>query len=379
MHILFRSRALCYTYAMNQSSFHKQQPKNASSRFGAITRIKRGLAFILCALCSLLSACTVIPASNDAAAYAPGEEKRLIVYTSHKSEVYGSIIKEFEDRYDIFVSVQSGGTNELLERIATESGRPSCDIMFGGGVESLESFKQYFTPYRCAQTEAIDPAFRSLDASWTPFSSLPIVLIYNTKLVAQDEVQGWKDLLDPRWKGRIAFADPSISGSSFTSLSTLLQVLPNEENVLSRFAANLDGKQLEGSGEVVSSIVDGTYLLGVTLEETALRHRAAGEDIALVYPQEGTSAVPDGCAMIQNAPHEKNAKLFLDFIVSRDVQNRVVDSLQRRSVRSDVDVAAWLVSSNDIHLIPYDLSWASQNHDMLLITWSSFFSKETAK
>ena len=66
------------------------------------------------------------------------EEKRLTVYTSHKQEVYAPIIKEFEERTGIWVEVVPGGTTELLERIREEGEKGSCDVMFGGGVESYE-------------------------------------------------------------------------------------------------------------------------------------------------------------------------------------------------------------------------------------------------
>ena len=49
--------------------------------------------------------------------------------------------------------------------------------MFGGGVESLEAYSEYFTPYLCADTADIAPQYRTSDGLWTLFSALPIVLI----------------------------------------------------------------------------------------------------------------------------------------------------------------------------------------------------------
>ena len=75
-----------------------------------------------------------------------------------------------------------------------------------------------------------------------PFSILPTVIIYNQKLVPAHTVTGWRDLIDPRWKGKIAFADPSASGSSYTALATLCQIIPKDtESVLRQFAKNLGG------------------------------------------------------------------------------------------------------------------------------------------
>lgn len=310
----------------------------------------------------------------------PDESMRLTIYTSHKQGVYEPVIREFEERTGIWVSVETGGTNELLERIAGESDAPVCDVMFGGGVENLESSRKYFAPYRSPECENISPAFASRDNIWTPFSSLPIVLIYNTKLVSPGELTGWNDLLEDEWRGKIAFADPSVSGSSYTALCTLCQIIGGEHSpALERFAGQLAGRQLSDSGQVISAVANGSFLAGVTLEETALKSIAAGDDVAMLYPVEGTSAVPDGGALILGAPHEENAKLFLDFILGKDVQSRVVRQFSRRSVREDAVSSETLVSNAELRLIDYDIAWASGEHGRILGRWAAASGAEVAK
>ncbi len=70
---------------------------------------------ILCIAFALLTGCA--PAAQDTAAYAPDESERLVLYTSHKKEVWWPIVKEFESRTGIWVEVVQGGTNELLEQL----------------------------------------------------------------------------------------------------------------------------------------------------------------------------------------------------------------------------------------------------------------------
>lgn len=119
----------------------------------------------------------------ETARYAPEEDRRLVVYTSHKEEVYWPIVREFEDRTGIWVEVVAGGTNELLDRLVQEREAPRADVMFGGGVDSLTAYADCFNPYFCRDWEELDPSMRADDGLWTPFSALPVVLIYNTKLV----------------------------------------------------------------------------------------------------------------------------------------------------------------------------------------------------
>ena len=308
--------------------------------------------------------------------YAPEESRRLVVYTSHKEEVWWPIVKEFEERTGIWVDVVYGATSELLERLSREEKAPQADVMFGGGAESLETYRDCFTPYTCAGADHVLARFRSPDGLWTPFSALPVVLVYNTKLVEPGQVARWSDLLSPALKGRIAFTDPAVSGSSFTGLRTMLYALGGDrDDNLRRFAGNLGGVELGDSGEVLSAVARGDSLVGITLEESALKRMAEGLDIAMVYPGDGTSCVPDGSALVRGAPHPDNARLFLDFTVSAEVQELLAGQFCRRSVRDDVEPLAELPAIDQIPLVDYDIDRAAAERESILMTWAFYFGE----
>lgn len=332
-------------------------------------RIKRGLCLLLALLAALCTGCSTAEESLPAQ-LAPAETQRLVVYTSHKEEVWQPIVREFEARTGIWVDVVTGGTSELLERIQSERQNPKADVMFGGGVESLASYSSCFAPWVSAQQDSIPAELHSPEHLWTPFSSLPVVLIYNTKLVDPTWVIRWNDLLSPKLTGRIAFADPVVSGSAFTGLVTCLQAIGGTpEDTMRRLAANMDGRRLDTSGQVLEAVQDGTCLVGVTLEETAMQWIESGKDLAMVYPLDGTSMVPDGSALVQGAPHLENAEQFLEFTVSADVQRLLADQFYRRPIRTDVAENPVLRPMEDIPLVEYDVAWASANRDSLLMSW----------
>lgn len=319
-----------------------------------------------------LSACQKTERTTE---YTPDESMRLTIYTSHKEEVYMPIVREFEERTGIWVDVITGGTNELLERIESQQDNVEADVMFGGGVESLKAYEHCFSPYVVGSSGSIREPHQAEDAVWTPFSALPVVLIYNTKLVSPDKITGWSSLSDPIFRGRIAFADPAISGSSFTALATQILAGNSMGKTLATLAENLQGKTLSSSGDVLNAVVDGSCLVGITLEETALKYIAAGADLAMVYPEEGTSCVPDASAIVKGAPHSENAKKFLDFTVSYEVQQMLSESSYRRPVRSDIPAGESLLPLQDIVLVDYDIDWACKNRDVILSDWS-FYLKE---
>ena len=319
-----------------------------------------------------LSACQKTERTTE---YTPDESMRLTIYTSHKEEVYMPIVREFEERTGIWVDVITGGTNELLERIESQQDNVEADVMFGGGVESLKAYEHCFSPYVVGSSGSIREPHQAEDAVWTPFSALPVVLIYNTKLVSPDKITGWSSLSDPIFRGRIAFADPAISGSSFTALATQILAGKSMDKTLATLAENLQGKILSSSGDVRNAVADGSYLVGITLEETALKYIAAGADLAMVYPEEGTSCVPDASAIVKGAPHSENAKKFLDFTVSYEVQQMLSESSYRRPVRSDIPAGDSLLPLQDIVLVDYDIDWACKNRDVILSDWL-FYLKE---
>ena len=207
--------------------------------------------------------------TQDVSSFAPAEGDRLVIFTSHKETIYEPILKEFEQRTGIWVELETGGTVTLLERIA--AGESGADLMFGGGADSLSAYSACFAPYVSEYAGDVAPEYDLGGGIWTPFSALPVVLIYNTKLVRQNPPERWADLLDAGWRGRIAFADPTVSGSSCTALGTLLQAVGgNTDNTLAAFFRNLDGRIIADSGGVVPAVADGSCYVGVTLEENGV-------------------------------------------------------------------------------------------------------------
>ena len=161
-------------------------------------------------------------------------------------------------------------------------------------------------------------------------------------------------------------------------MTMLCAVGGDPDETLRAFAENLDGRVLAGSGETVSAVTNGEAFVGVTLEETALRRQAAGDAIAVVYPADGTSCVPDGCAIISGAPHRSNAEAFVDFAVSRDVQELLQTQFCRRTVRSDVEPTSALPALSQLPQVAYDVSYASEHREAILMSWAFYLGTEAA-
>ena len=306
--------------------------------------------------------------------YAVPQEKQLIVYTSHKEEVYLPIIREFESRTGIWVELHTGGTTQMFSEVKEASEQGRCDIMFGGGIESYEAAKDLFMPYEPVERSALDPDYVDDEDRWIPFTELPIVFVYNKKLVSYSELPTtWEELFDSKWKGQIAFADPNSSGTSYTILSTMEQLFNEEpQSLVPRFYEQLEGRILPSSGQVIPEVSDGSFLIGITLEETARKAMDQYEDISMLYPEDGTSAVPDGIAMVKNAPHSYNAGKFIDFVVSYDTQRYATENFYRRSVRRDVGSKR----GNTETFIKFDVEKSAREEEEVFSLWNALAGQE---
>lgn len=324
----------------------------------------RSLAVLLAAML-LCAGCGGVPQSA-----LPGVDPSdcLTVYTSHPEEIYAPLIEEFEDRTGIWVQVVAGKSGELLARIDEESAQPQADVMFGGGGDSLEDHRERFSPYRSQECDAItNPAFCGTDHCWTGFSVLPLVFVYNPKLVSErDAPAGWRNLTDAKWTGRIAFASPAVSGSCYTALATVVQLYGEE--FAAQFARNLAGRCTDGSGDIIPLVADGTYSVGITLESNVQKAIADGAEVAYLYPEDGTSAVADGVAILKDAPHRENAEKFVDFMLGRDAQSFLCETIKRRPVREDITIQGESKLEN-LNLIDYDLARAAREKEDLVALW----------
>lgn len=103
-----------------------------------------------------------------------------------------------------------------------------------------------------------------------------------------------------------------------------------------------------------------------------------GADITVIYPTDGTSAIPDATAIVKGAKHMENAKLFLEFTVSSDVQRLVEEVFFRRTVRNDMEEYA-APEHTKLKTIDYDIHWASQEKEKILNTWETLQGRTDEK
>ncbi len=351
--------------------------KAAAAGPGRAAGGKRKFTFsILCLFCTaVLSSCQSGPETAPMPAVPD-----LVLYTAQEEEIYEPIIKEFEERTNLMVKVERGSSEEMTGRLEYEEERPDWDVVFGVGIETLEQSKEHWQVYKSPEAAFITESFQCEDNRWTSFSALPLVIMYNTNVVTYRELPvGWNSLLEPRWKGRIAFMDPRRSDVYSAALVTAVHTWGKRGDYLEQFMENLEYGTLNSMQEVNAGILDGRYSLGVTMEESAQALLSEGADVDYIYPQEGTTALPDGTAIVKGCSNPDAARQFLDFTVSRDTQRILVSDLNRRSVRSDVPPLPGLSPIGRLPLIEMDLEELTREKKDVLARWNGILSRREGR
>jgi len=296
-------------------------------------------------------------------------ENAVVVYSAADADMVNAVAAAFEKKYPgVKVSTVVAGTGEIIKRMEAEKDRPLGDVGWSFGPEAIGDKKGMFEPYLSAEAGSFFPGQVPADRVWSPFTTMPYVIMYNKKLVSEAEKpKAWKDVLDAKWKGKVAYADASKSGSSYTLLVTWLSIY-GKNDAGWKFVEDLlrQCKVLPKSSMTYQGVANGEYPIGLTFEQAAFDYLKGGAPIGLVYPSEGTAVTLDGSAIIKNAPHPNAAKLFLDFTVSKEMQQLMVERFGRRSVRKDVGSPAGLPTLDQIKAITYDLNYAADSRTELL-------------
>lgn len=297
-------------------------------------------------------------------------DKTLIIYSPATDAQVNAVVPLFEEKYGIKCEVITGGTGELLARVAAEGDNPYADVIFGGGESSYAEYKDIFQDYVSSEDKNLIPEYRNTLGYCTNFNLDSSIFIVNTDLVGDIEINGYMDLLNPALKGKIACADPTASSSAMMHIETILSdfgglSLDNEEGwgVISKLLENLDGKLASGSGAAWKSVADGEMVVALTYEEAGITLEKDGAPIRIVYPEEGTVFTPSTAGIVANCKHFENAKLFIDFILSYEVQNMLCNDLDNRPVRDDVEYPAYFKPATDVKTVEFDQRFVNEHKE----------------
>ena len=286
----------------------------------------------------LVTAASLVGMALGGAAHA---QKKLVVYTSNESTLDDLVFGAFTKETSIVVEPVSAGSGVVVRRLQAEKARPLGDIVWGISRSLLQTNKALFAPYASKNKDVTPAEYRDPDDLWIGNNLHLLVILQNTKLVPADQgPKGWADLLDPKWKGKIAFTDPANSGSAYTTVTMLVDLWGGGEAGWKKVGALFKNlKVLNRSSLVFQGVGNGEYPLGISLEYAGPMWATGGAPVKVVYPADGTIAAMEGVAIIKDGPNPDSAKAFVDFINAKATREMILKATFRRPTRTDVDLA----------------------------------------
>ncbi|REJ26451.1 MAG: iron ABC transporter substrate-binding protein [Caldibacillus debilis] len=308
------------------------------------------------------------------------EENKLVVYSPNSENMVNLLIPMFEQETGIKVELISAGTGELIKRLQSEKDNPYADILFGGSKAQVLNYPDLFEKYVSKNDEYMLEGHKNVDGFLTPYVADGSVLLVNTDLAGDIEINGYKDLLNPKLKGKIIGADPLSSSSAFAHLTNMLLAMGGYESdeawdYVKQLITNMEGKVASGSQAVHKSVADGEYVVGLTYEDPAAGYLLDGaKNLKVVYMEEGTVFLDAGVEIVKGAKHLENAKKFVDFVTSKEAQDALGQQLTNRPLRKDVTLGDHMKPLDQIHVIYEDEEYVKNNRDKILEKYQEIYT-----
>lgn len=255
----------------------------------------------------------------------------VVVYTSIDQIYSEPIFKAYEKEANVNVKavydVEASKTTGLVNRLIAEKKRPKCDVFWNGEIGKTIVLKEkgVLAPYVSPSAVDIPKQFIDKENYWTGFGARARVLVYNTNLVQEKDLpKSIFELTDAKWKGKVAMAYP-LFGTTATHMAAMYCSLGQEktQGYLKALKAN-DLVIVDGNSVVRDLVVEGKLPIGFTDTDDVNVALQSGKPVKMIYPDKdgiGTLLIPNTVALINNAPHNKKGKQFIDYLLSRQVES----------------------------------------------------------
>jgi len=280
----------------------------------------------------LFAATTMLGLAQAGAAQAFADD--LVLYSA--VDFGPTVVTAFTAKTGIKVNlVEPGGTGELLGKIAAEGSNPQFDLVWVDGSAILErmlgdKILQPIPDAIVAKGDFTDVGKKLVPASkaFLPTSVSTTAIAVNTKKVPADKLpKSFADLLTPDFIGLVGSKDPNLSGPSFQFVAGVFQVM-GEDKGKDFFKKLLTNKALSGmksGGPLNKAMLTGDAKAGFAQDSSAYKMIAKGEPLTIVYPSEGSVALPAGIGMSAKTKNAETAAKFMEFVLGKDGQAAMQD------------------------------------------------------
>jgi iron(III) transport system substrate-binding protein len=307
---------------------------------------------------------------------------QLVLYCSVQEEWCRGMVAAFERKTGVKVAMTRKSSGETYAQIRAEKDNPKGDVWWGGtGDPHLQAAEEGLTlEYKSTKLAELQP-WAARQAEQSKFRTVGIYsgalgFGYNTELIAKRKLEPpkcWADLIDARFRDEVQVADPNSSGTSYTLLATIIQLMGEERgfDYLRKLHKNVNQYTKSGAAPA-KAVSQGETLIGITFQHDMVTMAVEGGPVKVVAPCEGTGFEIGSMSIVKGARNLDNAKLFYDWALTPDAQ---AIGGEQKSYQMPSNKAAPLPPQapklSEIKLIDYDFAkyGSSAERSRLLAKW----------
>jgi len=254
----------------------------------------------------------------------------LVLYCAPQEEWCRAMVTAFERKTGVKVAMTRKSSGEIYAQVKAEASNPRGDIWWGGtGDPHLQAAEEDLTvEYKSPVMKELAPwAIRQ--AEQAKFRTVGVYagvlgFGYNTELLKRrnlPEPKCWSDLLSEKYKDEVQVADPNSSGTSYTMLATIVQILGEDKgfDYLKRLHRNINQYTKSGAAPAKAA-ASGETLIGITFLHDLVTMAVGGAPLKLVAPCEGTGYEVGSMSIIKGGKNPKEARLWYDWALTPEAQ-----------------------------------------------------------
>ena len=268
-----------------------------------------------------------VQAAEPALIDAAKKEGEVIWYTTQIiAQLVRPVSVAFEKKYGIKVRSTRANSTELSVKIINESraGRPQSDVFDGTSTVVPLKKEGFVLQWLPDPAKSYPAAYKDPEGYWVANNLFFLTPGFNSALVPKGtEPRSYQALLDPKWRGKIAWSTSPTSSGGPGFIGTVLTEMGTESGML--YLRELAKQRIANIGsaarEVLDQVIAGEYPLALQIfnHHTVISgKKGAPVDWIKMEPVTGTLSV---ISVHKNAPHPNAAKLLVDFITSPEGQN----------------------------------------------------------
>jgi iron(III) transport system substrate-binding protein len=263
----------------------------------------------------------------------------VVVYCSADKEFAEPIFRAYESKSGVKVlplyDTEETKTAGLTARLIAEKAQPKADVFWSSDTSRAVALvdQGLAAAYAPHTAETIPDRYKGANGSWTGFGARIRVMLYNTEKVKPADVpRSILDLAQPRWKGRVAIANPHFGTMSFHASALFAKWGEAKASEFLRRLKDNDVVITAGNSDVKDRVADGRVDVGIMDEDDAVVAIRDGKPVAIAILDQvgadalGTPLMPNVALLVQGAPHPDQARRFIDFLVSADAETILAES-----------------------------------------------------